>query len=96
MLASLTFSPATCMHVELLGIPRERAGISELQLEADTLGQLLDLLADRCPGLRGLIAGGALHPALAANLNGDEFVSDPTTPLAEHDHLLILSADVGG
>jgi hypothetical protein len=37
-----------------------------------------------------------LHPSLAANLNGDEFISDPRTQLAEDDHILLLSADVGG
>ena len=34
--------------------------------------------------------------SLAASLNGDEFVSDPRTPLAEHDRVLILSSDAGG
>ena len=33
------------MHVEFLGVPRERAGVSELELQADTLGQLLATLA---------------------------------------------------
>jgi hypothetical protein len=43
-----------------------------------------------------LITPHGLHPSVAANLNGDTFVSDLTTPLAENDRLLILSADVGG
>ena len=42
------------------------------------------------------ITAGGLHPSLAANLNGDEFVRDPATPLAGTDRVLILSADVGG
>jgi molybdopterin converting factor small subunit len=84
------------MHVELLGIPRERAGISELEVEAATLGQLVGALASRYPRLRELIAGDRLHPSLAANLNGDEFVSDPSRRLAPHDRLIILSADAGG
>ena len=84
------------MYVELLGIPRERAGVSELEIEAGTLGQALGTLASRFPALGELITGDALHPSLAANLNGDLFVSDPATPLAGDDHLLILSADVGG
>ena len=37
-----------------------------------------------------------LHPSIVANLNGDAFISDLATPLAEGDHLLILSADAGG
>jgi molybdopterin converting factor small subunit len=84
------------MYVEFLGIPRERAGISELEIEAATLGQLLGTLATRFPAFRELITPEGLHPSLVANRNGDEFVSDPRTLLAEDDHLLILSADVGG
>jgi len=84
------------MYVEFLGIPRERAGLSELEVDAATLGQLLGTLAMRCPGLGALMTADGFHPSIAGNLNGDAFVSDPATPLAEDDHLLILSADVGG
>jgi molybdopterin converting factor small subunit len=84
------------MHVEFLGIPRQRAGISELDIEADTLGQLLGTLALRFPQLGELITAGSLHPSIAANLNGDAFISDPDTRFADGDSLLILSADVGG
>jgi molybdopterin converting factor small subunit len=84
------------MHVEFLGVPRERAGVAELELQADTLGQLLSSLAMRLPSLRELIVIDRLHPAFVANLNGDQFVSDPATPLAETDNVLILSADAGG
>jgi molybdopterin converting factor small subunit len=84
------------VHVELLGIPRERAGLAELEIEAQTLGQVLEALAERCPRLGDLISGGQLHPSLAASLNADVFISDPTTPLAGDDRLLILSADAGG
>ena len=84
------------MHVEFLGIPRERAGISELEVEADTLGQLLGTLVDAMPCFGRAHDGDGLHPSFAANLNGDEFVSDPATPLADDDRLLILSADAGG
>ena len=90
------------MHVELLGIPRERAGVAELELEAVTLGQLLKALAVRFPSLRELVvvdgADGAdrLQPSFTANLNGDRFISDPRTRLEEDDSVLILSADAGG
>ncbi len=84
------------MHVEFLGIPRERTGVGELNIEAATLGQVLDELSIRFPALGEFITAGELHPACAANLNGDAFVSDRNTPLSEADHLLILSADVGG
>jgi molybdopterin converting factor small subunit len=84
------------MYVEFLGIPRQRAGLSELEVEASTLGQLLGTLATRCPALRELITADGLHPSIVANLNGDQFVSDVRTPLAANDRLLILSADAGG
>ena len=84
------------MYVEFLGIPRERAGTSELEVQAETLGQLLKALATRCPALAELISLDGLHPSIVANLNGDEFVSDLATPLADDDRLLILSADAGG
>ena len=84
------------MYVEFLGIPRERAGISELRVQAESLGELLGTLATQCPGLAELITVHGLHPSIAASLNGETFVSDPSTPLAESDRLLILSSDVGG
>jgi molybdopterin converting factor small subunit len=84
------------MYVEFLGIPRERAGISEIEVEAHTLGQALGALSTRCPGLSELVTAGGLHPSIVANLNGDEFISALDTPLAEDDVLLILSADAGG
>lgn len=84
------------MYVEFLGIPRERAGISEIELEAETLGQALGVLSARYPGLSEFITAEGLHRSIVANLNGDEFVSALDTRLAEGDRLLILSADVGG
>ena len=84
------------MHVEFLGVPRERAGVAELDVRAETLGRLLETLAARMPGLAELIAADRLHPSLAASLNGDRFISDPETPLRDEDRVLILSADAGG
>jgi molybdopterin converting factor small subunit len=88
------------MHVEFFGVPRERAGMSELEVHADTLGQLLGTLADRIPSLHKLIGRSGsdvrLHASFVASLNGDRFVSDPETRLGENDCVLILSADAGG
>ena len=84
------------MHVEFLGIPRERLGLSEVVVDAATFGDVLRTLSVRFPAFDDLMSAGGLHPSVAANLNGDAFITDPETPLAEHDHLLILSADVGG
>ena len=84
------------MHVEFLGVPRERAGVAELDVQANTLGGLLGRLASQMPGLAELIVENRLHPSLAASLNGDRFISDPETPLGDRDCVLILSADAGG
>ena len=84
------------MHVEFLGIPRERAGVAHVEVDAGTLGQLFDTLPERFPDLRELIIDGRLHPSVVANLNGDEFVSNRQQELSPGDHVLILSADVGG
>ena len=84
------------MYVEFLGIPRERAGLSELEVQASTLGQLLTMLSTRLPRFSELMVDGRLHPSIAANLNGNDFVSDPDTRLTAEDRVLLLSADVGG
>ena len=79
------------MHVEFFGVSRQRAGVSELEVQAATLG-----LAAQIPSLGELIAVDRLHASFVANLNGDQFVSDPATRLGENDSVLILSADAGG
>jgi len=84
------------MQVEFLGVPRQRAGLSQLEVQADTLGQLLGRLTAQIPSLAEVITGNRLHPSFLANLNGDRFVSDPSTALSEDDCVLILSADAGG
>ena len=84
------------MRVELLGIARERAGVAELELEANTLGQLVTILTGRFPALEDMMSPTGFAPSVVANINGDRFVSDPGTLLAEDDCVLILSADAGG
>jgi molybdopterin converting factor small subunit len=84
------------MLVEFLGVPRQRAGVSQMEVEAKTLGELLGTLTAEFPSLADLIAAEKLHSSFVANLNGDRFVSDPETPLGDNDCVLILSADAGG
>ena len=84
------------MHVEFLGVPRQRAGIAQLEVHANTLGQLLGTLASQIPPLGEFIVAERLHSSFVANLNGDQFISDPSTPLVNGDRVLILSADAGG
>jgi len=84
------------MHVEFFGVPRQRAGTSELEVQADTLGHLLGTLAAQIPSLNEIIDSNRLHASFVANLNGGQFVTDPETPLRDDDYVLILSADAGG
>jgi len=84
------------MYVEFYGIPRERAGTARLEVDANTLGELLRTLATQMPALGEFICKDRLQSAAVANLNGERFVSDPVTPLNGSDCLLILSADAGG
>lgn len=83
--------------VELYGVPRLRAGTGRVTLDAPTLAAALDGLGRLCPALDGpVIAQGRVRPAYRLSLNGDRFVSEPDTPLADGDVLLLLAADVGG
>ena len=84
--------------IELFGVPRLRAGRGRIPLDAPTLAAALDGLARACPSLAGSVfgPGGRVHPAYRLCLNGDRFVSDPSTPLNDGDSLILLAADAGG
>ena len=83
--------------IELFGVPRLRAGTRSVKLDAATLRVALDALGHALPVLDGtVLREGRLHPAYRVCLNGDRFVSDPETALADGDVLLLLAADVGG
>ena len=85
------------IRVELFGIPRHRAGVAETTAEGPDLGGVLGDLALRFPGLaESCFDGPRLRPGYVANVNGDQFVTDPQTQLCAGDALLILSADAGG
>ena len=85
------------VRVELYGLPRHRAGLSQLEVEAGTLGELCGELGAQAPALRGVcLSEAGLANGYLANLNGRRFVSDPATRLQPGDCVLILSADVGG
>ena len=85
------------ISVEMFGIPRQRAGVSQALAEGVRLSEVLANLAQRFPRLADeCIADGRLQQGYLANLNGQRFVSDPATPLEPGDSLLILSADAGG
>jgi molybdopterin converting factor small subunit len=83
--------------IELFGVPRLRAGVGRLEVEAGRVGEALRRLAEACPALAGsVIEGERVGRTYRLSLNGERFVDDPATPLAEGDALILLAADVGG
>ena len=83
--------------IELFGVPRLRAGTAPGPARGRRRRLGPPGLAPACPGLDGsVVHRGRVHPAYRLSLNGERFVSDPATPLADGDVLLLLSADVGG
>jgi molybdopterin converting factor small subunit len=83
--------------IELFGVPRLRAGIAVVQLDALDVGAALRELASICPKLDGsVLFDGRIHPAYKLSLNGNRFVTEPETLLSEGDVLLLLAADLGG
>jgi molybdopterin converting factor small subunit len=85
------------IRIEFFGIARQRAGIESIDVDASTLGEALTAAADRLPEFgRACVRGTRLQPAFIANINGELFTTDPTTPLGPGDAVLILSADAGG
>jgi len=106
MAGALVPDPATAsnqprsprVHVELFGVPRLRAGVSRLAVEAADIGEALRALSRACPALLGsvLSSEGSLQPAYTLNINGQRFTTDPATPLRDGDSLILLAVDVGG
>ena len=83
--------------IELFGVPRLRAGTGRVALDAGTIALALRQLGRACPDLEGtVLREGRVDPAYQLCLNGDLFVSDPATRLAEGDVLLLMAVDVGG
>jgi molybdopterin converting factor small subunit len=83
--------------IELYGVPRLKAGIARLSVEAASVAEALAALAGECPALRGtVLEGREVSPAYRLSVNGERFVTDPAAPLADGDALILLSADVGG
>lgn len=82
--------------VELFGVPRLRAGVGRVEVEASDVGEAVAGLVRACPALASIERDGALHPAYRLSLNGDRFVEDGATPLADGDALLLIAADAGG
>ncbi len=85
------------VRIEFYGIPRKRAGVEALEIDASDVGTALTQIAERLPEFaKSCLENGNLRPGYVANVNGKTFTTDPNTPLHTGDCLLILSADAGG
>ena len=83
--------------VEFFGIPRLRAGVTKIDIEAtdvkealDSVSEILPVWSDHC------MKDGCLRPEYLMNINGTQFCTDENEKLESGDCLLIFSADVGG
>ena len=85
------------VSIEFFGIPRQRAGVPSLEVQASTLGEAFDQVTLALPRLAELcFEHGSLKAGYVANLNGNRFTNDRGVPLQQGDSVLILSADAGG
>jgi len=89
------------IQVELFGIPRARAGVERTTARGNSLGEVLADLAIRFPDLAETCIEASsgcqrLRPGYAANLRGEQFISNPETPIGKGDTLLLLNLDAGG
>lgn len=85
------------VRIELFGVPRMRAGVDLVEVEAASIGEALRALVVACPVLdRGVVVDGALSRCYLVAVNGLQMTSDPGTALRDGDVLVLLSADAGG
>ena len=85
------------MRIEFYGIPRQRAGVAAIDLQASNLGAALVEAGRLLPDFgRACLEGNRLKGGYLANIGGRTFTTDPTTDLLPDETVLILSADVGG
>lgn len=87
----------TQVRVEFYGIPRARAGVAQAIAAGNTLGELVRSLSQMFPALSEYCFDGPqFRPGYTANVSGDRFTTDPTTPLNDGVTVLIMSLDAGG
>jgi molybdopterin converting factor small subunit len=97
----IPINASTVVRIEFYGIPRQRAQRAATTFDVSPNGtplqHVLQQLAVQFPALSDeVIADGKLREGYVANIAGERFVSDPSTPLLPGDCVLIMSADAGG
>jgi molybdopterin converting factor small subunit len=88
------------IRVEFYGLARQRTGTSTICIPARedlTLDQLWHSLLDQFPRLAASGSDAAPPRSIyRINLDGQQFVSHPQTPISRGQCVLIMSADAGG
>lgn len=90
--------------IEFYGIARERVGKDHIDMEGNSLGEVMSKLGKQFPAFaRDCLStndndsgANTLNRLFIASLGKDQFIRDPQTPLVDGDCLLILSVDAGG
>ncbi len=95
--AALARRRARTVTIELYEMARRLAGRERVEVEARDLGEALRALGRRHPPLVGpVLAADGLAPHWRASVGGGRFTTDPATPLAPGDAVILLSALAGG
>ncbi len=85
------------VQVQFLGMPKVHAGCDSLCIEAETLGDAIDALAELVPGfVERCCDGRTLRTGFLAAIDCRNFTTDPSFPLTPGQTVQILSADAGG
>jgi molybdopterin converting factor small subunit len=88
------------IRVEFFGVARSRTAVECTELNVAgpvTLAVVIQELAARFPAFaEQCVAGEQLRPNYAVNIDGNQFVREPQTPIPDNTCLLIMSADAGG
>ena len=85
------------IQVEFFGVPRFKAGVASAQVTANTVKELFAALREQLPEFAdACLNEDQLAAEYLLSINGTQFTRDSTLLLNEGDHVLILSADVGG
>jgi hypothetical protein len=83
--------------MEFFGLARTRAGVSSVELEAESLRAATVQVERLYPDVSQMcFENGELRAGWVININGRSFVRDLDQLLEPNDCALLMSADVGG
>jgi molybdopterin converting factor small subunit len=75
-------------------------GVKEVTVSGGTVGEALASLVERHPGLRGqlMTPTGGLNRFVNVYLDGQDirYLRELSTPVAEHESIIVLTASPGG